>query len=166
MPTLNPGGSPKGSPGPAILAFMGMAGGAYYLYKQKGTDNPQRVPDTNPNSVANKELPGEPDHPRLQDYLKFHPMAGVRVAQDLEDLAKDQKDFTKDLKDFTKDQKDLTQDQKDLTQDQKDSTKEQKDLTKDQKDFNKYEEDFNRDLKNLTKYEDLIIALAFKDPSE
>ena len=63
LPRSNPGGSP----GPAILAFMGMAGGVYYLYKQKGTDNPQRVPNS-----------GEPDHPRLQDYLKFHPMAGVQ----------------------------------------------------------------------------------------
>ena len=70
LPRSNPGGSP----GPAILAFMGMAGGAYYLYKQKGTNNPQRVPNSNPNSVAK----GEPDHPRLQDYLKFHPMAGVQ----------------------------------------------------------------------------------------
>ena len=95
MPRFNPNG---GSPVPGILAFMGMAGGAYYLYKQKGADNPQKVPDSNPDSVAKKELPGEPDHPRLQDYLKFHPMAGVRVAQDLEDLkdlAKDQRDLTK-----------------------------------------------------------------------
>ena len=114
MPRSNPGGSP----GPAILAFMGMAGGSYYLYKQKGTDNPQRLPNLNPNSVAK----GEPDHPRLQDYLKFHPMAGVRVAQDLEDLAKDQKDLTDDQKDLTKDQKDLTKDQKNLTKDQKNFT--------------------------------------------
>jgi hypothetical protein len=135
LPRLNPGGSPGGSPGPAILVFMGMAGGAYYLYKQKGADNPPRIPDSNPGSVAKRELPEEPDHPRLQDYLKFHPMAGFRVAQDLEDLAKDQKDLTKDQKDLTKDQKDLTKDQKDLAQDQK----------------------------NLTKDEDLIIALAFKD---
>ena len=107
MPRSNPGGSP----GPAILAFMGMAGGVYYLYKQKGTDSPQRVPNS-----------GEPDHPRLQDNLKFHPMAGVRVAQDLEDLAKDQKDLTKDQKDLTKDQKDLTKVQKNLTKDQKNFT--------------------------------------------
>ena len=152
MPRLNTGGSPGGSPGPAILVFMGMAGGAYYLYKQKGADDPQRVPDSNPDSVAKKELPQEPDHPRLQDYLKFHPMAGVRMAQDLEDLAKDQKELTDDQNDLTNDQKDSTNDQKDLTNDQKD-------LTNDQKDWNK-------DLKNLTKDEDLIIALAFKDPSE
>ena len=101
---------------------MGMAGGAYYLYKQKGADNHPRVSDSNPGSVAKKELPKEPDHPRLQDYLKFHPMAGVRVAQDLEDLAKDQKDLTKDQKDLTKDQKDLTKDQKNLTKDQKNFT--------------------------------------------
>ena len=134
LPRMNGGGSP----GPAILAFLGMAGGAYYLYKKKGADNPPRVPDSNPDSVAKNELPGEPDTPRLQDYLKFHPIAGVRVAQDLKDLAKDQKNLTKD-------QKDLTKDQKDLTKDLKDSTK---------------------DLKALTKDEDLIIALAFKDSSE
>ena len=119
LPKLNPGG---GSPVPGILAFMGMAGGAYYLYKQKSADNPSKVPDSNPDSFAEKELAGEPDHPRLQDYLKFHPMAGVRVAQDLEDLAKDQKDLTKDQKDLTKDQKDLTKDQKNLTKDQKNFT--------------------------------------------
>ena len=157
MPRLNPGG---GSPVPGILVFMGMAGGAYYLYKQKGADNPSRVPDSNPGYVAKKELqPQEPDHPRLQDYLKFHPMAGVRVAQDLEDLAKDQKDLAKDQRDLTQDQNDLTKDQNASTNDQKDSTNDQKDLTNDQKDWNK-------DLKNLTKDEDLIIALAFKDPSE
>ena len=144
MPRLNPGG---GSPVPGILAFIGMAGGAYYLYKQKGADNPQRIPDSNPGSVAKKEPPQEPDHPRLQDYLNGSngSMAGVRVAQDLEDLAKDQKELTKDQRDLTKDQKDSTNDQKDLTNDQK---------------------DWNKDLKNLTKDEDLIIGLAFKDPSE
>ena len=154
MPRLNPSG---GSPVPGILAFMGMAGGAYYLYKQKGADNPPRVPDSNPGSVAKKELqPQEPDHPRLQDYLNGSngSMAGVRVAQDLEDLAKDQKELTKDQRDLTKDQKDSTNDQNDLTNDQKDSTKDQNDSTNDQKDFNK-------DLKNLTQDEDLIIALAF-----
>ena len=119
MPKLNPGG---GSPVPGILAFMGMAGGAYYLYKQGSADNPSKVPDSNPDSFAEKELVGEPDHPRLQDYLKFHPMTGVRVTQDLEDLAKDQKDLTKDQKDLTKDQKDLTKDQKNLTKDQKNFT--------------------------------------------
>ena len=139
MPRLNPGG---GSPVPGILVFMGMAGGAYYLYKQKGADNPSRVPDSNPGYVAKKELqPQEPDHPRLQDYLKFHPMAGVRVAQDLEDLAKDQKELTKDQKDLTKDQNGSTNDQNNLTNDQK---------------------DLNKDLKSLTKDEDLILALAFK----
>ena len=153
MPRMNPNG---GSPVPGILAFMGMAGGAYYLYKQKGADNPQKVPDSNTDSVAKKELPGEPDHPRLQDYLKFHPMAGVRVAQDLEDLAKDPKELTKD-------QKDLTNDQKDLTKDQNDSTNDQNDLTNDQKDLTNGQKDLTKDLKNLTKDEDLIIALAFKD---
>ena len=166
MPRLNPGGSPGGSTGPAILAFMGMAGGAYYLYKQKDVDDPQRVPDSNPDSVANKELPGEPDTPRLQDYLKFHPMAGVRLAQDLEELAKDLEDLAKDQKELTNDQRDLTNDQNDLTKDQNASTNDQKDSTNDQKDLTNDQKDWNKDLKNLTKDEDLIIALAFKDPSD
>ena len=85
---------------------MGMAGGAYYLYKQKGADNHPRVSDSNPGSVAKKELPKEPDHPRLQDYLNGSngSMAGVRVAQDLEDLSKVgdlSKDLNKDLKNLT-----------------------------------------------------------------
>ena len=166
MPRLNTGGSPGGFPGPAILAFMGMVGGAYYLYKQKGADDPQRVPDSNPGSVAKKELPGEPDTPRLQDYLKFHPMAGVRLAQDLEELAKDLEDLAKDQKELTNDQRDLTNNQNDLTKDQNASTNDQKDLTNDQKDLTNDQKDWNKDLKNLTKDEDLIIALAFKDPSD
>ena len=52
-----------GTPGLTILAFMGMTGGAYYLYKQKGAQNPPRTPDSNPDSIAKKELngPGEAD---------------------------------------------------------------------------------------------------------
>ena len=38
-PTMNGGGSTAS----AILAFMGMAGGAYYLYNKKGANNPPRV---------------------------------------------------------------------------------------------------------------------------
>ena len=66
LPRLNRGGSPA----PAILAFMGMAGGAYYLYKQKGADNPPRIPkpDSNPDSMAKNDLPGDHDT-KLQDSL-------------------------------------------------------------------------------------------------
>ena len=145
MPRLNPGG---GSPVPGILAFIGMAGGAYYLYKQKGADNPPRVPDSNPGSVAKKELqPQEPDHPRLQGYLNGSngSMAGVRVAQDLEDLSKGQKELTKDQKELSKDLEELTKDQKEFTKDQKELTKDQRDLTKDQKDSNKDQKDLTID---------------------
>ena len=161
MPRLNPSG---GSPVPGILAFMGMAGGAYYLYKQKGADNPPRVLDSNPGSVAKKELqPQEPDHPRLQDYLNGSngSMAGVRVAQDLEDLSKDQKELTKDQKDLTKDQKDLTEDQKDLTKDQKDLIKDHKDLAKDQMDLTKEQENLIDNLieDQMDLFKDLWISL-------
>ena len=71
LPRLNRGGSPA----PAILAFMGMAGGAYYLYKQKGADNPTRIPDSNPDSIAKKELPVEHDT-KLQNSL-WSRMQGV-----------------------------------------------------------------------------------------
>ena len=47
-----------GTPGLTILAFMGMTGGAYYLYKQKGAQNPPSIPDSNPDSIAKKELKG------------------------------------------------------------------------------------------------------------
>ena len=84
------------SPATAILAFIGMAGGAYYLYNKKGAANkPPRVPNSNPDFVAKNELPGEPDTQRLQDLAK--------------DLAIN--DLTKNL---TKDQKNLIADQKDL----------------------------------------------------
>ena len=80
-----------GSPAPAILAFMGMAGGAYYLYKQKNADNPSRVPDSIPDSIAKKELPGP--------YYYLDPLmpGGFRVAEDTKDLNKspDTKDLTK-----------------------------------------------------------------------
>ena len=79
-----------GSPAPAILAFMGMAGGAYYLYKQKNADNPSRMPDSNPDSIAKKELPG----PYYLDPLM---PGGFRAAEDTKDLIKpsDTKDLTK-----------------------------------------------------------------------
>ena len=64
LPRLNRGGSPV----PAILAFMGMAGGTYYLYKQKSADNPPRIPNSNPDSIAKNDVPGEHDT-KLQDSL-------------------------------------------------------------------------------------------------
>ena len=55
----------SGTPGLTILAYVyiGMTGGAYYLYKQKGAQNPPRIPDSNPDSIAKKDLnkPGEAD---------------------------------------------------------------------------------------------------------
>ena len=86
IPRMNGGGSPA----PAILAFMGMAGGAYYLYKQKNADNPPRVPDSNPDSTAQKELPGP-------YYLDPLVPGGFRVAEDTKDLIKppNAKDLTK-----------------------------------------------------------------------
>ena len=43
------------NPGLTLLAFMGMAGGAYlYLYKQKSASNPPRIPDSNPDSTTKK----------------------------------------------------------------------------------------------------------------
>ena len=72
MPNINLKGLNRGgSPAPAILTFMGMAGGAYYLYKQKGTDsNPNVIIEANPDSTvetkaitlgetAKKDLPAE-----------------------------------------------------------------------------------------------------------
>ena len=51
-PTMNGGGSTAS----AILAFMGMAGGAYYLYNKKGANNPTRVPNSNPDFAAKNKL--------------------------------------------------------------------------------------------------------------
>ena len=71
-----------GSPAPAILAFMGMAEGAYYLWlkyylnKHKNADNPPRVPNSNPNSTAKKELPGP------GNYLDPLMPGGFRFAED------------------------------------------------------------------------------------
>ena len=97
MPNINLKGLNRGgSPAPAILTFMGMAGGAYYLYKQKGTDsNPNVIIEANPDSTAvetnaiplvesaKKDLPAETDT-KLQEKSK---MPGF--SQD------DQKDLTK-----------------------------------------------------------------------
>ena len=78
-----------GSPAPAILTFMGMAGGAYYLYKQKGADsNPDSTVETKAITLvetAKKDLPAESDT-KLQDIVKSK-MPGF--SQD------DQKDLTK-----------------------------------------------------------------------
>ena len=64
MPNINLKGlNPSGSPAPAILTFMGMAGGAYYLYKQKGADsNPDSTVETKAitlGETAKKDLPAE-----------------------------------------------------------------------------------------------------------
>lgn len=59
-----------GTPGLTILAFMGMTGGAYYLYKQKAAKNPPRVPDPNPDYITKKELPGEADT-KMQDFKEW-----------------------------------------------------------------------------------------------
>ena len=68
MPRLINGGTP----GLAILAFLGMTGGAYYLYKQKGAKNPPRVPDSNPDSITNKELPGPGEaDTKMQDFKEW-----------------------------------------------------------------------------------------------
>ena len=82
MPNINLKGLNRGgSPAPAILTFMGMAGGAYYLYKQKGADsNPNVIIEANPDSTvetkantlvetAKKDLPAETDT-KLQDIVK------------------------------------------------------------------------------------------------
>jgi RecG-like helicase len=123
-----------------------MAGGAYYLYNKKGTNNSPRVPNSNPDFVAKNELPGEPDTQRLQDLAK--------------DLAIN--DLTKNL---TKDQKNLIADQKDLYKNLKNFTKDTGliialgfNLTEDQKDLNS---NLNKDLNKLAKDEELIIGLAF-----
>jgi hypothetical protein len=86
IPRMNGGEFPTA----AILAFMGMTGGAYYLYKQKNAENPSRVPDSNPDSIAKKELPGP-------NYLDPLVPGGFRVAEDTKDLIKppDAKDLTK-----------------------------------------------------------------------
>ena len=90
MPNINLKGLNRGgSPAPAILTFMGMAGGAYYLYKQKGADsNPDSTVETKAITLvetAKKDLPAETDT-KLQDIVKSK-MPGF--SQD------DQKDLTK-----------------------------------------------------------------------
>ena len=90
MPNINLKGLNRGgSPAPAILTFMGMAGGAYYLYKQKGADsNPDSTVETKAITLvetAKKDLPAESDT-KLQDIVKSK-MPGF--SQD------DQKDLTK-----------------------------------------------------------------------
>ena len=78
MPNINLKGLNRGgSPAPAILTFMGMAGGAYYLYKQKGADsNPESINSKvtlEPSieaSTAKKDLyPSEADT-KSQDFVK------------------------------------------------------------------------------------------------
>ena len=88
MPNVNLKGLNRGgSPAPAILTFLGMAGGAYYLYKQKGADsNPDSTVETKAitlGETAKKDLPAETDT-KLQEKSK---MPGF--SQD------DQKDLTK-----------------------------------------------------------------------
>ena len=76
-----------GTPGLTILAFMGMTGGAYYVYKQKGAQNPPRIPDSNPDSIAKKELkgPGEADT-KCQDLGFDGTYYALMAAQNPKDL--------------------------------------------------------------------------------
>ena len=91
MPNVNLKGLNRGgSPAPAILTFMGMAGGAYYLYKQKGADsNPDSNVETKAitlGETAKKDIPAPETDTKLQDIVKSK-MPGF--SQD------DQKDLTK-----------------------------------------------------------------------
>ena len=88
MPNINLKGLNRGGyPAPAILTLDGMAGRAYYLYKQKGADsNPDSNVETKAitlGETAKKDLPAETDT-KLQEKSK---MPGF--SQD------DQKDLTK-----------------------------------------------------------------------
>ena len=74
LPRLNLGGSPA----PAILTFIGIAGGAYYLYKSIA-GNPSRVADSKPDSIANKHLEKAEANIKYQDSLISRMQ---RVAQD------------------------------------------------------------------------------------
>ena len=74
LPRLNRGGSPA----PAILTFIGMAGGVYYLYKSIAGQAP-RVADSNPDSIANKHLEKAEANIKYQDSLMSRMQ---RVAQD------------------------------------------------------------------------------------
>ena len=66
MPNINLKGLNRGgSPAPAILTLAGMAGRAYYLYKQKGADsNPDSNVETKAitlGETAKKDLRAETD---------------------------------------------------------------------------------------------------------
>ena len=52
LPRSNHGSSPAA----AILTFIGMAGGVYYLYKSIIAGKAPRVADSNPDSIAKKHL--------------------------------------------------------------------------------------------------------------
>ena len=87
LPRWNRGGSLP----PAILAFLGMAGGAYYLYKQKSADKPPRIPDSNPDSIAKNDVPGEHDT-KLQDSLWSRMQRVAQHDPRTKDLTKPTKD--------------------------------------------------------------------------
>ena len=75
MPNINLKGLNRGgSPAPAILTFMGMAGGAYYLYKQKGVDsNSDSTVETKVTTLvetAKKDLPAPETDTNLQDIVR------------------------------------------------------------------------------------------------
>ena len=74
LPRSNRGGSPAA----VILTFMGMAGGAYYIYKSIA-GNPPSVADSNPDSIANKHLEKAEANIKYQEYLMSRMR---RVAQD------------------------------------------------------------------------------------
>ena len=92
MPNINLKGLNRGgSPAPAILTLAGMAGRAYYLYKQKGAKNPPRTPDSNPDSTGKRELnrPGKADTKRqdLEFDGTYYPLMAAKNQKDLTEPA-------------------------------------------------------------------------------
>ena len=76
-----------GTPGLTILAFMGMTGGAYFIYKQNDVKNPPTIPDSNPDSIAKQEpnRPGEAETKR-QDLGfdgSYYPLIAAQIQKDL-----------------------------------------------------------------------------------
>ena len=75
LPRSNHGSSPAA----AILTFIGMAGGVYYLYKSIIAGKAPRVADSNPDSIANRHLEKAEANIKYQEYLMSRMR---RVAQD------------------------------------------------------------------------------------
>ena len=108
-------------PASAILAFMGMAGGAYYLYNKDLPKDLKDLPKDQKDLTKDQKDLTKDQETLIDNLIEESIIMGMAggayylynrdLPKDLKDLPKDQNDLPNDLTDLANDQKGLTMDQ-------------------------------------------------------